>query len=318
MVVYSIIIPAYNEAANIPRCLDAVTAAIKDREDVEIIVVDDGSTDETVALAEQRGARIVRPEHWISIAAVRNLGGRQAKGRILLFLDADTEPPPTWFETIESWFSEGRADVLGFVDRAPADAPWFALVWSLRLEAERETTREVDHLPGRNVCVSREMFDRVGGFDEALITAEDKDFVMRLKATGARVMSIAGFDFYHWGYERTLWELVRKEFWRQSNHINLIRRHGLSLRVLRFPLVSAVHPLWAAALLIVLLFGSWPVATVMFVLWFVTGFALALMYRLSRSSALLLIQFTALYWLRLNVAGVAVLTELLFGLHPRR
>src|SRR5687767_4829611 len=86
----SFIVPAWNEAGLIGATLDAVHAAARAlSEPYEIIVADDGSTDETAVTAAQHGARVVTVAHR-QIASTHNSGAREAKGEFFIFVDADT------------------------------------------------------------------------------------------------------------------------------------------------------------------------------------------------------------------------------------
>ena len=93
----SVIIPAYNAAASIGACLEALAHQTLAAGDFEVIVVDDGSTDTTPRVAEQFGVRVVRGTHG-GPAAARNLGASLATGQFLLFTDADCVPEPDWAE----------------------------------------------------------------------------------------------------------------------------------------------------------------------------------------------------------------------------
>ncbi|HTP42260.1 MAG TPA: glycosyltransferase, partial [Nitrospiria bacterium] len=87
----SVIIPAYNEANYIGRLLDSLAVARRQHapgREAEIIVVDNGSTDATAAIAQEKGATVVQ-ESERKIAAVRNAGARAARGATLIFIDAD-------------------------------------------------------------------------------------------------------------------------------------------------------------------------------------------------------------------------------------
>src|SRR5216117_2986106 len=86
----SFIVPAYNEETELPSTLGAIRAATSGlSQSVEIIVVDDASTDATPEIAEQAGARVVSI-HRRQIGAARNSGARAAQGEYLFFVDADT------------------------------------------------------------------------------------------------------------------------------------------------------------------------------------------------------------------------------------
>ena len=94
----SLIIPAYNEEAYLGACLDAVMANIADRA-LEIIVVDNNSTDGTKAVVERYPAVTYAFEPEKGITRARQRGFLTARGDILAYVDADTHPPAGWIET---------------------------------------------------------------------------------------------------------------------------------------------------------------------------------------------------------------------------
>lgn len=106
----SAVIPAYNEAARIGAVLEAVLAAPSIQ---EIIVVDDGSTDETAAVAARHGVRVVRLSKNCGKGAALAAGAREAKGEVLLFLDADlTGLTPKHVEDLVRAYEQGEAEVV--------------------------------------------------------------------------------------------------------------------------------------------------------------------------------------------------------------
>ena len=107
---FSVVVPAYQAAAVLPSCLGALQRQTIDRAQLEIIVVDDGSTDSTAAAAEQAlrdfpASQVIRTKHG-GPAKARNLGARIARGDVLLFTDADCEPVPDWLEHFARVFLE--------------------------------------------------------------------------------------------------------------------------------------------------------------------------------------------------------------------
>ena len=310
---YSIIIPCFNEEHVISNTLSSVQHAMGERCDVEILLMDNGSTDASQSIAVSFGVTVCEIP-GVKISALRNLGARKSVGKYLLFLDADIVVANNWFDQLDRFTdvnnSDYIADVVGFVDDVPPYAPWYARIWGLRASARRNKVMEIDSLPGRNLFVSKQWFDSVGGFNENLTTGEDKDFVMRLKKSGALVLSDPRLTMIHMGYERTFNEWSRKEYWRQHSHIGLIQHQGLSIRLLRFPLICVLHLLLALAFVITLVTGDFGLSLSILILSLLPSLLLSLKKPLSRFPLDRLFQFTFLYWLRFHIAGWSVLKEL--------
>ena len=95
----SVIVPVYNGAATLGGCLRALAQQTLPRAWYEVIVVDDGSADESAAIAAREGVCVLRQEH-AGAAAARNRGACAARADILLFTDADCEPQQDWIEAM--------------------------------------------------------------------------------------------------------------------------------------------------------------------------------------------------------------------------
>jgi glycosyltransferase involved in cell wall biosynthesis len=172
----SIVIPAFNAAPFLAPLLDKLRAAPSRW---EIIVVDDGSTDDTPHLRKQSPERILwlhRPRGGPS--AARNTGLRQARAPYLAFLDADDEWPASHpAETLASARDGGWDIVLGrTLLLAPAGAESF-----LPIGDPFHT-----FLMGAGIY-RRDLFERIGGFDEELFFGEDADWFLRAREQGARM-----------------------------------------------------------------------------------------------------------------------------------
>ena len=178
----SLIIPAYNEEAYLPVLLDSVDVA-RDRykdgpDDIEVIVVDNASTDATADLARSRGCRVVREDRRI-IAAVRNTGVRHACGRVLVFVDADNIMHPDTFNAIDKSLSTGKviAGATGVsmqrmsLGIAVTYALMVPLVWITRMDTGVVFCRKDD-------------FETVGGYSEELLFAEDVQLLWDLMRLG--------------------------------------------------------------------------------------------------------------------------------------
>ena len=307
----SIVIPTLNEAAHLRRTLGAARRAAEHGGlDCELIVPDNGSTDGSQALALSLGAKVVDCP-GLTIGAMRNRGAAAASGDWLAFLDADMEVPLDWLTVWQDVHAGDRADVLGLVHEPPPQAPWYARAWLHRVAAERDRPRLQDWLPTANLCMERQLFDSVGGFDERLRTCEDKDLSLRLSRAGARLLSLPTPTVLNWGFELSWREWLGKELWRQSSQAQLLRKANASLRTLRFPLLAASHWALDALALISLLRGEPLLALGVFALGWVPAVAMTLRHRYNRQRPELALHLVILHWLRMHVAGVALLMGLM-------
>ncbi|HLV17460.1 MAG TPA: glycosyltransferase [Pseudomonas sp.] len=302
----SVVIPMFNEARHILRTLEAVrTAAQAAGCAWEVIVVDNGSSDQGPELARDWGAQVLDCP-GLNIAALRNRGAAVARHDWLAFLDADMQVPEQWLVTWRQVRQADRAEMLGLVHRPPAQAPWYARAWLHKVAAEREREGLVDWLPTANLCVERHWFERVGGFDERLRTGEDKDFSLRLKRAGARLLSLPTPPVLNWGYETSWREWLGKELWRQNSQVQLLRASRLSPRLLRFPLLAAGHWGISGLALLCLLLGQPTLALVLFLAGWLPAVLLTLRHRYNRRRPILALRLLLLHWLRMHVAGLAL------------
>ncbi|WP_085607666.1 MULTISPECIES: glycosyltransferase [unclassified Pseudomonas] len=307
----SIVIPMYNEARHIGRTLLAAQKAAHAADvECELIVVDNGSSDEGPQIARQFGAQVlVMP--GLLIGALRNRGTAIATGEWLAFIDADIEMPEDWLTQLFTLEAEGQADVFGLDLHTPAAAPWYATAWQRRtLRPTTHTSHVVDWLPSANLLMRKRWFDKVGGFNETLRTGEDKEFTLRLREHGARLLSINESVALHWGYEMNWREWMGKELWRQGSHLQLLRSHGFSLRLLRFPMLSIF--VWILDFLAIsaLLDGFPHHAAIMVMLTLVPGLVLSVRQSAKHHNVCLTLQLWGLHWVRLHLAGAAFILSL--------
>jgi glycosyltransferase involved in cell wall biosynthesis len=176
----SFIVPAYNEELELPSTLSAIHAAADtNSEPYEIIVVNDGSTDATAALATAGGARVLTI-HRRQIAAARNAGAREAQGGVLFFVDADTRIAPQHVSAALTALQDGWVGGGARVEIAEEIPPWARIFVSvfggLYFAANLGA--------GAFLFTSRDHFDRAGGFDEQCFAGEEYYFTRALKKLG--------------------------------------------------------------------------------------------------------------------------------------
>lgn len=201
----SVVICSLNGAAGVDRCLRAL-AAQKDV-DVQVIVVDDGSTDDTSETARGHGVKVIRHEVNRGLAAARNTGIAAATAPVVAFLDDDCEPEPEWARELLDAYEDGVIGVggsivscgpegfmLGYLQRNNPLLPLeLSLARSEKLlyrlylyllrqwqPEERHDKRDVYSLAGANMSFARSALARKG-FDERFrFGAEDLDMCLRL------------------------------------------------------------------------------------------------------------------------------------------
>ncbi len=210
--VISIIIPAFNEEKNIARCLDGLRKQAGVREDCEIIVVDDGSTDTTREIAQGQGARVLAQSNQ-GAAAARNFGARNARGEIILFTDADCVPDSNWVAAMIEPFKESEVVGVGGMKktRQTEFIPRFIqLEFDYRYDQVR-AHRYIDFIDSGTAAYRREVFLKNNGFDTRLADAEDVELSFRLSQQGFKMAFAPGAMVYR-EHQTSLWEYLRLKF----------------------------------------------------------------------------------------------------------
>jgi rSAM/selenodomain-associated transferase 2 len=172
MIALSIIIPTLNEAPRLKTLLPYLTSNARAGSPPEIIVADGGSTDGTGEVARTLGARVIAGPK--GRASQMNAGAKEARGRILYFLHADTIPPREFQSKIEEALA--RRDTAGCfrLRFEPSDRFLDAFAWCSRLNLR--ICRGGD----QSLFLPRPWFEALGGFDERYRIYEDNEFIGRL------------------------------------------------------------------------------------------------------------------------------------------
>jgi len=179
-VTFSVVIPTYNRADVLPRALDSVLA--QTLSPLEVIIVDDGSSDDTVsvldALSDPR-VRTIRQQN-AGRSRARNHGAKVARGDVLTFLDDDDEADPEWLATLAQPFADDAAVALVSCGHRSRGSDGTLL----QVRAPRDLGPAFGHLraqflPGM-YAVKRDAFELTGGFANELSASEHTDLGMRL------------------------------------------------------------------------------------------------------------------------------------------
>lgn len=242
----SIVVLTYERAALLERCLASLARQTVAPEHLEIVVADDGSSDDTPDRVERwvrdhPNIRGVRHDH-AGIPATRNLGLRAATADLVAFVADDYELPPDYAERVLSTFEQNpQVQVLRFSITAStndlgaqiSDLYYRASVLA-RVAGAAPRGLVTEHTLDASGAATfrRALFDRLGGFDESLMRAEDSEFAVRLRQAGVAIH----FDPEHrvgHRYDPLMRDTVRKS-WTTGWYRCLARRRSA------VPEVSAV------------------------------------------------------------------------------
>lgn len=238
----SVIVACWNSAGVLARCLDQLFA--QDYANLEIVVVDDGSQDDTLAVAEEasrRGAMtIVRSPRNRGCPHARNLGLRQANGEIIAFIDADGFADPSWLRNIvdafdadetiggvaSTVFLEGNPLVINGAGGTVNRQGWAADL-SMNEPYERaEIASEALYPMGCGMAVRRSALECVGPFDDRMLNYyDDVDYGTRLWRAGYTVAVVADAWIDH-GFGRDGGDSTRKQLLCERHRMRVVLKHA--------------------------------------------------------------------------------------------
>lgn len=218
----SIIIPCRNEAGYIANCLDSILASDYPQDQLEILVADGRSTDGTRELladycAQHASVRLLDNARGTTPAGL-NVAIQASSGAIVIRMDAHVLYPPDYISRLVRGLEETGADnVGGVLETVPADntpmarAIAFGMshrfgVGNAHFRVGASERREVDTVPFG--CFRREIFSRIGLFDEELIRNQDDEFNFRVISRGGRVLLLPDVSCRYFA-RRSLRQLAR-------------------------------------------------------------------------------------------------------------
>jgi glycosyltransferase involved in cell wall biosynthesis len=212
----SVVIPVYNEQENLGKCLEAVYQS--KYPPCEVIVVDDCSTDDSLAVAERFPCRVIKLQEKHGAARAKNRGAEEAKGDIIFFTDADVLLEGDTLSLMVENFADPQ--ISGVVGLLGEDARYsnfcsdYKNLWMHYTYARLSANTGAFYTSA--AAIRRDVFKKSGGFDEnyrgASVT-EDAEFGQRLLTAGHKIyldkrMTVRHLKRYY------LIELIKTDFWR--------------------------------------------------------------------------------------------------------
>ncbi|MGD1058332.1 MAG: glycosyltransferase family 2 protein, partial [Solirubrobacteraceae bacterium] len=239
----SVIVVCWNSADVLGGCLDRLLA--QDHTNYEIVVVDDGSQDDTLAVAQHRvspdgNLKVVRSSRNRGCPAARNLGLEHAQGEIVAFIDADGFAAPSWLSELVSMFDVdemvgGAASTVFFADNplvlngagGTVNRQGWAADLSMNESYERaEIASEALYPMGCGMAVRRSALERVGPFDDRMLNYyDDVDYGIRLWRTGYRVV-VAEDAWIDHGFVKSGGDSTRKQLLCERHRMRVVLKHA--------------------------------------------------------------------------------------------
>lgn len=244
----TVAIPCYNAENSLGRLLDALS--MQSRTADEILVIDDGSTDATKRIAQRYDIRLIQHPENLGLACARNTALWNAKGEIIIYLDADTLPQPRSLENIVSEYRKPETAAVGgqelFTPASSRICLWRNLFWR-----QTHGDRKIDNtwmLMGLCCSYRKKALVDVGGFNiDYKTNGEDVDLGLRLYKAGYRMTYEPKIGVFHTRSDslRSLLSLVfRHSYWQsralRNNGINPSRQMRTSIRWLFISAASSV------------------------------------------------------------------------------
>lgn len=247
----SVVIPIYNRANFVALCLPPLMQQTYPLDRYEIILVDDGSTDNTVTRAHELtrdwkgNFRLIQKSNG-GPASARNAGYQAAQGELIAFLDSDCVAPSSWIEVLVNPFTTSQTAGVGAPVVAGDATNWVACYLdTIDFYRHRVRGGQVDYLVTGNVAFRRDALDHVGGFTaETNVWVEDVELSHRLKRSGYKLTVISDGAVMHYGTPSSIRILARNLYrYGKGNYLLLgNQRDG------RMPLVEIIRHMGAIVL----------------------------------------------------------------------
>lgn len=243
-IIYSVIIPTYNRKDELELLIPSLARQDFDPEKFEILVVDDGSKDDTEVFMEamtslyiDHNIRYIKQENQ-GPGTARNNGMENAFGEYYIFVDSDTIIPPQWLKSIDDFLSENQCDAFGGPDKAKDDfSPFlkavdYAMTSFIGTGGMRGSKGKklANYYPRSfNMGLRKEVFGKIGGFNQWR-HGQDLDFSYRIEKAGFKTLYIPDAYLYHkrrtsiWRYFKQVynWGVTRVNLWKTHGKLELL------------------------------------------------------------------------------------------------
>jgi cellulose synthase/poly-beta-1,6-N-acetylglucosamine synthase-like glycosyltransferase len=220
----SIIVAAYNNEGTIGECLKSILVQNYPADAFEVIVMDGGSKDNTVKIAEQMPVKVYSIP--INCPAAYNYAMKVAQYPILGYIDSDAKVEADWLRKLVPRLDESQvAGVSGSIEIWNNDNPWARSIGYELKNRYRRIGKYTGRIATMNLLLKRSVIEEAGGWDEGLPSQYDTDFGFRVSALGYRIAYEPTAVCYH--YNRpTLGAYYRQQLQYGKNTLRLYFKHG--------------------------------------------------------------------------------------------
>lgn len=263
----SIIIPVHNGGRTIAQTARACLEQDFPAEEFEVIVVDDGSTDDTVKQLRPFPVQIIAQAN-AGVAVARNAGASRARGAVLLFLDADCAPPKDALSRLVSEVEENsHVGLVGGIYASATDSSVIARAINEEIRYRHMRGGSlVHHVGGFCMTIPADLFEAIGGFDSHYLRAQDHELCAQVSNEGREIRVIKEVAFAH-NHSRTLGEWLRNQYLQAHYRSSSVIRHSAVLGSDGY----VNHRDWFSLLLGALTIGLLPIIWLPRVLWVFAG-----------------------------------------------
>ena len=195
----SVIIPAFNSHEILKKCIDSILSQTINRNQFEIIVVDDGSTDNTVNIAKESGVDEVLEIKHAGQGSARNCGARHARADIIAFIDSDCQAKKDWLEIILKELQTNDAIAGSLHNGINNMISWSEYLLEFSDFDENLKRSPINFASGANQAYKKNDFLSTIGFKEDLNYSEDVFFGKTFSDIGKRIIFVPEIQVSHYG-----------------------------------------------------------------------------------------------------------------------
>ncbi len=215
MITFSVILPAYNNSDKLKRLLLSIQERCPDIGNHEVIVVDDGSKNNSIALLCERFpfVKYIRHEENHGVANARNVGARESRNDILVFIDSDLLVQSDFISILSKKFEDKNVvAVSGTSSAVPANSSPFRDYWGFYKALNMPKGEYTTLFTGQQGAIKKDIFWRSGGWDANIkgVSKEEYEFTARLEKLGVKINYDPEFELKP--HYKGFWELIPENY----------------------------------------------------------------------------------------------------------